>query len=269
MEGWVVAGVMTPRPLLISSVKYWTADFSHFSRLLVSVFVFDLDFIRLVEGVFFLHSESCRVLASCSCQEVLGRQPPSCNALLQQLGALCWRRDSPCEKSVSHKNDFKSLIFSASAALHQLRIGRRVRDAGEKWILSELDDCGRPRGELGCDGIKYEQALREVETSRVPNPKFICRSFIFSTKIAVNLLLFCLTPPSPVRHFSPDWSFGYHSQELSFTSMKIQRWVLQKITQCDFPQFTTALTPLCVRLCSPSHYRPPSYRCDLKLQKTP
>lgn len=66
----------------------------------------------------------------CSCQKVLGRQPASSNPLLQRLGGRVDGngRDSPFEKSVS-KNDFKSIIFSASAAL---RIKRRISDAGEK-----------------------------------------------------------------------------------------------------------------------------------------
>lgn len=89
----------------------------------------------LIESIFFLHSESYRALGCC----VLDRR---CWAGSQRHLILYYSgwgrcvdgngRDSPFEKLVSHKNDFKSIIFSASAALHRLRIKRRIGDAGEE-----------------------------------------------------------------------------------------------------------------------------------------
>lgn len=90
MEWWVIAGVTTPPSLVVSSVKYLTANFSHFLHLLVSVCICSRLFAvrlgggwvevrdwppdsntyhrivnRLIKSIFFLHSESYRALGWC------------------------------------------------------------------------------------------------------------------------------------------------------------------------------------------------------------
>lgn len=94
----------------------------------------------------------------------------------------------------------------------------------------------------------------------------------FRPKSAERVAVF-LTPPSPLRYFSPGWRYFAAMTAKKCLSLRKNPTLgaldnsAKRFSHTWILLVSTALTPRCMRLSSPSYSRPSTYRFDLKPQK--